>query len=80
VPILALTANLRTARRLGMAWGLHCVHTHDVRNFNEMVLHATRAAQREDFAQKGQRVVVTAGVPFGTPGATNVLRIAWIEG
>ncbi|HKT16398.1 MAG TPA: pyruvate kinase [Stellaceae bacterium] len=79
VPILALTSNLRTARRLAMAWGLHCVHTHDVRNFNEMVLHATRAARREGFAEKGQRVVVTAGVPFGTPGATNVLRIAWIE-
>jgi pyruvate kinase len=79
-PILALTSNLRTARRLAMAWGLHCVHTHDVRNFNEMVLHATHAAKNEGFGDKGQRVVVTAGVPFGTPGATNVLRIAWIEG
>ena len=79
VPILALTSNLRTARRLAMAWGLHCVHTHDVRNFNEMVVHATRAARREGFGEKGQRVVVTAGVPFGTPGATNVLRIAWID-
>jgi pyruvate kinase len=79
VPILALTANLRTARRLAVAWGLHCVHTHDVRNFNEMVQHATRAARREGFAEKGQRVVITAGVPFGTPGATNVLRIAWLE-
>jgi pyruvate kinase len=79
VPILALTSNLRTARRLAMAWGLHCVHTHDVRNFNEMVQHATSAASREGFAEKGQRVVVTAGVPFGTPGATNVLRVAWVE-
>jgi pyruvate kinase len=79
VPILALTANLRTARRLAVAWGLHCVHTHDVRNFNEMVQHATRAARREGFAEKGQRVVIAAGVPFGTPGATNVLRIAWLE-
>lgn len=79
VPILALTSNLRTARRMAIAWGLHCVHTHDVRNFNEMVHHATSAARREGFAEKGQRVVVTAGVPFGTPGATNVLRIAWID-
>jgi len=79
VPILALTSNLRTARRLAVAWGLHCVHTHDVRNFNEMVQHATSAARREGFAEKGQRVVVTAGVPFGTPGATNVLRVAWVE-
>jgi pyruvate kinase len=79
VPILALTSNLRTARRLAMAWGLHCVHTHDVRNFNEMVQHAASAARRESFAEKGQRVVITAGMPFGTPGATNVLRVAWVE-
>jgi pyruvate kinase len=79
VPILALTSNLRTARRLAVAWGLHCVHTHDVRNFDEMVQHATSAARREGFAEKGERVVVTAGVPFGTPGATNVLRVAWVE-
>ncbi len=79
VPIIAMTSNQRTAQRLALTWGLHCVHTHDVRNFNEMVQHATRAARREGFAEKGQRVVVTAGVPFGTPGATNVLRIAWIE-
>ncbi len=79
VPILALTSNLRTARRLAVAWGLHCVHTHDVRNFDEMVQHAASAARREGFAESGQRVVITAGVPFGTPGATNVLRIAWIE-
>jgi pyruvate kinase len=79
VPILAMTSNLRTARRLAIVWGLHCIHTHDVRNFNEMVEHATRAARREGFADKGQRVVVTAGVPFGTPGATNVLRVAWVE-
>jgi pyruvate kinase len=78
-PILALTSNLRTARRLAIAWGLHCVHTHDVRNFNEMVQHATSAARREGFADKGQRVVITAGVPFGTPGANNVLRVAWVE-
>jgi pyruvate kinase len=79
VPILALTSNLRTARRLAVAWGLHCIHTHDVRNFNEMVQHATRAARSNGFAEKSQRVVITAGVPFGTPGATNILRVAWVE-
>jgi pyruvate kinase len=43
------------------------------------VLRATRIAQREGFAEGGQRIVITAGVPFGTPGATNVLRIAWLS-
>jgi pyruvate kinase len=44
-----------------------------------MVDRATRAALDDGFAKKGERVVITAGVPFGTPGATNVLRIAWVE-
>jgi pyruvate kinase len=80
VPILALTANIDTARRLAVTWGLHCVHTRDVSNFSDMVGRAARMALRDGFADKGQRIVVTAGVPFGTPGATNVLRIAWVEG
>ncbi len=80
VPILALTSSLQTARRLALVWGLHCVHTRDVSNFGEMVHRASGLAHREGFAEHGQRIVITAGVPFGTPGATNVLRIAWVEG
>jgi pyruvate kinase len=78
-PILALTSNLSTARRLALVWGLHCVHARDVTRFSDMVLRATRTAHREGFAERGQRIVITAGVPFGTPGATNVLHIAWVE-
>ncbi len=79
VPILALTPNLATARRLALLWGAHCVHLPDIRNFNDMVQKAVRAAYREEIAKSGERVVITAGVPFGTPGSTNVLRIAWID-
>lgn len=80
VPILVLTSKLETARRLALLWGVHCVHARDVTNFSEMVQRAAAIAQREGFAEKGQRIVITAGVPFGTPGATNILRIAWIDG
>jgi pyruvate kinase len=78
-PILTLTAKIETARRLALAWGTHCVQTPDVRNFSEMVDKACRIARDQGIADKGQRLVVTAGVPFGTPGSTNVLRIAWVE-
>jgi pyruvate kinase len=44
-----------------------------------MVQKAVRIAHREKVAELGQRVVITAGVPFGTPGATNVLRVAWVD-
>jgi pyruvate kinase len=78
VPILCLTSKIETARRLAIAWGIHCVNTRDVRTFSEMVDKACRIAQREEIAESGQRLVITAGVPFGTPGATNVLRVAWV--
>jgi pyruvate kinase len=76
VPILGLTAKPSTARKLALLWGVHWVLTHDIASFTEMVQTATEAARTEGFAETGQRLVVTAGVPFGTPGATNVLRIA----
>ena len=78
VPILCLTAVRETARRLAVVWGTHCVETSDVNSFSEMVDKACRIAREEALAEPGQRLVVTAGVPFGTPGATNVLRIAWV--
>src|ERR1700730_7914910 len=78
-PLLVLTSNLNTARRLAVLWGAHCVHTSDVKSFGDMVQKAVRIAHREGIAEPGQRVVITAGVPFGTPGATNTLRIAWVD-
>ncbi|MBT5413666.1 MAG: pyruvate kinase, partial [Rhodospirillaceae bacterium] len=80
VPILCLTPDERTARRLALAWGVHCVHTQDVGSIDEMVAHSTALTASEGYGEPGQRVVITAGMPFGTPGATNLLRIAWIDG
>ncbi len=80
VPILCLTSHLATARRLVLAYGTHTVHTTDVASVAEMVVKACRIAYLDGFAEPGQRLVITAGVPFGTPGSTNMLRIAWVEG
>ncbi len=77
-PILCLTPKLETARRLAVAWGTHCVHTEDVRSVEEMVEHAGLHALTQGIASKGDRLVITAGMPFGTPGATNTLRISWV--
>jgi pyruvate kinase len=78
VPILVLTPSLVTARRLAVAWGLSCVHSADASGFTDMVDRACRAAADRGIALSGDRLVITAGVPFGTPGATNSLRIAWV--
>ncbi len=79
VPILGLTPNEETARRLALVWGVHSVLTPNLTSFTEMVNLAVEAAVEEEFASPGDALVVTAGVPFGTVGATNILRIAWVE-
>jgi pyruvate kinase len=80
VPLLVLTPSLRTARRLGLLWGAHAVRTRDVASFEEMIAKAKRMALRHGVAKAGDRVIITAGVPFGTPGSTNVLHIVRIVG
>lgn len=76
VPILVLTPKLETARRLSLGWGLHCIRGEDASGFADMVERACRHAAEQEFALPNDHIVVTAGVPFGTPGKTNVLRIA----
>lgn len=79
VPIICCTPRAATARRLTLTWGVHCMFTDDVSSFREMVSKSIKIASDEGFASAGDRLIITAGVPFGTPGATNILRIAWVE-
>jgi pyruvate kinase len=80
VPLLVLTPSLKTARRLGLLWGAHAVRTRDVTSFEEMVAKAKRMALRHGIAKGGDRIVVIAGVPFGTPGSTNVVHVVRLIG
>ena len=79
-PIIALTPSVDTARRLCLAWGLHCVLTEDAHDLDDVVDRAARIAYDEGFAKSGERIVVTAGIPLGTPGSTNLLRVAFVGG
>ncbi|MGD9914121.1 MAG: pyruvate kinase [Rhizobiaceae bacterium] len=76
VPVIALSPILATARRLSLLWGTHCVVTPDATDLDDMVDRACRIAADEEFGAAGDRIIVTAGVPLRTPGATNMLRIA----
>lgn len=78
IPILALSPVLQTARRLSIVWGLHCVVTDDPNDLDEVVDMACRITFAEEFGKPGDRVIISAGVPLGTPGSTNMLRIAYI--
>lgn len=74
-PILSLTPNINTARRLTVAWGIYSVVNQRLSKVEEITSTALEIAQAQNMARRGDTVVITAGVPFGTPGSTNSLRI-----
>jgi pyruvate kinase len=80
VPLLAMSPSQTTARRMGLLWGVHAVHSRDVSSFEEMVEKGKRMALRHNIARGGDRIVLMAGVPFGTAGSTNVLHVVRLIG
>ncbi|MFS8978330.1 pyruvate kinase [Cupriavidus necator] len=76
--IIGMTPRRDTARRLALVWGVSPVLCHDVTNVDEMTEVALQTAVGQRFAQSGQTIVIAAGMPFGTPGSTNLLRIAQV--
>ena len=77
-PILLLTTSERTARRMQLVWGINALLGPDPVNTADMVRIGSRAARENGLATAGQRIIMVAGVPFGTPGSTNMLRIAFV--
>jgi pyruvate kinase len=79
-PVVAISPNIATGRKLSLIWGVHCVVAEDAHDQDDMVERACRIAFSDGFARAGRRVIIVAGVPLGTPGATNMLRIAFVGG
>jgi pyruvate kinase len=77
-PIVAISPIDAAGRKLSVVWGVHCVIDEDARDQTDMVERACRIAFKERFAAPGQRIIVVAGLPLGTPGATNFMRIAYV--
>jgi len=78
-PIIGMTPRRETARRLALVWGVNPVVCNDVANVDDMTARAMETAAQLQFARSGQTIVIAAGMPFGTPGSTNLLRIAQID-
>ena len=73
-----ISPNINTARKLQIMWGVHSCHNQDALNTEEMVSIACSVAKDKKIVMPGDSVVITAGIPFGNAGATNLLRIAKI--
>jgi len=79
-PLMVLTPSTRTARRVALLWGAHPVNTRDIGSFEEMIAKGKRMALRNGFGEAGSRLIMIAGVPFGTSGATNLLHVVTLSG
>jgi pyruvate kinase len=77
-PVVAITPNIVTGRKLSVVWGVHCVVAEDAKDQDDMVVRAGSIAFRDGFAKAGQRVIIVASVPLRTPGTTNMVRIAYV--
>ena len=75
IPILAFTPHIATVRRLALVWGVRCLLTADAQSFDDLASRACRLAVESGCVNEGDLVAITAGVPFGTPGATNLLWV-----
>lgn len=79
VPILALTPEERTRRQLALCWGVLPVLGEDLGRTDEMAAAALEAAKKAGLVRKGQTVVITAGVPTGVPGTTNLIKVEIVK-
>ena len=78
--MLVLTPSTQTARRLALLWGAHAVMTRDIGSFEEMIAKGKRMPLRQGFGTAGSKLIALAGVPFGTPGSTNLLHVVTLSG
>jgi pyruvate kinase len=79
-PMLVLTPSEQTARRIALLWGTHAVATKDIGSFEGMIAKGKRMALRHGFGAAGSRLITLAGVPFGTPGSTNLIHVVTLSG
>jgi len=75
-PIIVATPSVQTAARMALVWGAHAVVVPDISSVDEMVEQACSIAMKEGFSDIGEHIVITAGIPFGKSGGTNLLRVA----
>jgi pyruvate kinase len=78
-PIVGITPSRLTARRLTLVWGVNPVVSDDIDGVDDMTRIALKTVAQQGFADSGDTIVIAAGLPFGSPGSTNLLRIAQLD-
>jgi len=76
--ILTVTPIVETARKLTLVWGVKCIVQKDANNLEEMIKMTKAYSKRERIVKKGEKMVITAGLPLKKPGTTNLIRVVEI--
>ena len=74
-PIIACSVSPRTCRQLNLAWGVTPIWIARESTAEDLFDEAVHAAEKEGYIKKGDKVVLTAGVPLGVSGRTNMIRV-----
>ena len=78
IPILNLTCDDCVIHRLTLAWGVYSVKTRLIQELNGVIPVACKAALKSKLGEKGDEIIITAGMPLAEKGNTNVLHVAVI--
>ena len=78
-PIIATTEDEGVMRRLALVWGVYPVKTSYVVSTDEVVANSIESAKEKKYLDNGDLVVITAGVPNGISGTTNLIKVHTIE-
>ncbi|MDK2563564.1 pyruvate kinase [Romboutsia sedimentorum] len=74
-PIIATTNDEKIMRRLALTWGVYSIKSSDSRNTDEVIENSIEAARNANYINNGELVVITAGVPVGVSGTTNLIKV-----
>ncbi len=74
-PIIALTASEKNSKKLSLVWGVYPIIGQDVRSIDEIIQDSVDQSIRHNYVENGDVVIITAGVPVGEVGTTNLMKI-----
>ena len=75
VPIIAASTQDSTVRKLALSWGVYPFKSEELENTDDMIEKSRKVALATGLVKKGDKIIITAGIPFRIPGTTNLLKV-----
>jgi len=79
IPIIASSPQESTVRKLTLSWGVYPIQSPDIKDTDDMIHKAKEVVLKTDFVNPKNRIVITAGIPFGIPGTTNLIKVETVD-